>query len=503
MNNGKARDQGAAHPRIKRITFLYGGPQTTLPQESLYVHLPLNLLSLAAYLEPHGFECEIVDMRITDYKSHDFSKTDALGISAMTGPQVKFGLEGARFVRNIRPDVPIIWGGIHASLHPEETALHELVDYVVIGEGEATLLELLQALNQDQDTKNVTGLAFEVNGQPVKTPARPLIKNLDDLPLPAYHLVNIDDYSNIRNAFDYQSSRGCPYRCAFCYNLQFGHRRYRAKSAEKVIEDLKFLKNKYQIRHVGFVDDELFIQRRRVNRLVDLMLEEDLGLTWNASCRLDILQRYSIENLKRMKQSGCHRLYFGAESGSQRMLDLIDKDIKVEDFFKGAQMALSAGIVPILSFMSGFPDESNEDLEQTVDVISRLWATDPKVVVNGVFIFNPYPGGKLFDRAMELGMQLPDSLDGWGNWDFKYDAQLPWVDGDKARKMKTIFFLVRFCYYMKMLKEKPDFLRRYVARAVFSPLWLSYRIRWKGKFWGAALEWDLWAWLMVKIFGFI
>lgn len=485
------------------MTLIYGGAQTTLPQESLYVHLPLNLLSLAAYLEREGYECDILDTRISDIHQYDFSATDVVGISAMTGPQVKYGLSSARFVRDRHPEIPIIWGGIHPSLHAEETASHALVDYVVIGEGEQTLLELFRALEQGKDPGTVAGLAFERDGNVVRTPARPLIKELDTLPLPAYHLVNMDDYSNIRNAFDYQSSRGCPFRCAFCYNLEFTRRRYRAKSAERVVEDLKRLKERYHIRHVGFVDDEFFIQRKRVNRFVDLLLEADLNITWSASCRLDILQKYSVQNLARMKQSGLHRLYFGAESGSQRILEIINKDIKVEQIFSGADLALKAGIVPVLSFMSGFPDETGQDLDRTVDVIDRLWRIDPKVVVNGVFIFNPYPGGELFQKAVEKGVELPNGLDGWGQWDFKYDGRLPWVNEERSRKMRTIFYLVRFSYYMKMLAEKKDVPRKYLARGILFPMWLSFRLRWRKKWWNHAWEWDLWSRLMVKIFGFM
>jgi len=433
----------------------------------------------------------------------DFSRSDLVGISAMTGQQVKYGLLAAKAAREAWPGRPVVWGGVHPTLFPEQTAGHPLVDYVVRGEGEETLSELLRALSGEISLEEVAGLTFRRGQEIVSNPDRKPFADLDSLPLPAYDLIDMADYPNIRRTFDYQSSRGCPFRCAFCYNLTFSRRRWRAKSAGKVLAELEELKRRYALRSIGFVDDELFISRRRVEALAEGLIERRLGLGWEASCRVDILDQFPDRLVARLAQAGLSRLYFGAESGSQRVLDRIEKDISVDQIVRAAAKAVRQGIVPALSFIAGFPGETAEDREKTYRLINRLWSLDRRVQVNGVFIYNPYPGGSLFEEAVRTGIELPRTLEEWGEWTYEYEADLPWLTQPERRLVRTMFLLVRFSYFWKTLTASPDPLKKHLARLALLPLRLSLAIRWRRRMFSRAWEWEAFAWLMRRSFGYL
>jgi radical SAM superfamily enzyme YgiQ (UPF0313 family) len=488
---------------VQRIALVYPGRPVTPTQKTVYVHLPYASLCLAAYVRERGYHADVIDMRVTDWEQYDFSSVQAVGIGCMTGHQIRFGLQLASLARRQNPAVKLLWGGVHPTLFPRQTAAHPLVDFVVRGEGEETLYHLLEMLNGRCAPAMVTGLTFRDGSDVIETPDRDPIADLDCLPFPAYDLVNMADYPNVREVFDYQTSRGCPFRCAFCYNLAFSKRKWRAKTATKVLSEIEMIKQLYGVNCLGLVDDEFFINRKRTEAIIDGLLESGLDVHWSASCRLDILQRYSDDFMNRLRRSGCRKLYFGAESGSQRILDLISKDIRVKDMFVAAAQCVRGGIAPILSFMSGFPRETTVDLRATYQTISKLWEMDSIVVVNGCFIYNPYPGGPLFDEASSKGMELPSSFDGWGQWDYKYDADLPWLHQDKQREMKMMFTMVRFSYYWKELGRKNSFIYKYVARMCLLPMKISFRIRWKHRLFGFGIEWKIWAALMQRVFGFM
>jgi len=458
---------------------------------------------LAAYLRENEYKTDILDMRVQDWRKYDFSQTDVLGIGCMTGNQIKMGLELASLVRQQYPDIPIIWGGIHPTLYPQQTSEHPLVDYVVRGEGEVTLLALLDALNGKIHLEEVKGITYQKNGEIKENTDREPIKDLDSLPFPAYDLVDVDSYPNVREIFDYQSSRGCPFRCSFCYNLAFSNRRWRAKSPDKTVNEIKKIKELYDIRSIGFVDDELFINIKRTNEIVRGIVDAKLNIRWSASCRLDILQRYPDETMEMIKASGCSKLYFGAESGSQEILNHIKKDITSSDVINATKKCLKNDITPILSFMSGFPTETLDDLEMTRNIIDELWKIDQRVTVNGVFIYNPYPGGELFEESIRNGIETPSTFDGWGDWDYKYDASHPWIGKDKQKFMQMLFLLVRFSYYWKELGRQDDFKKKYLARFLLLPLKLSFNLRWRFRFLTHGYEWHLWSWLMRNAIGFL
>lgn len=471
------------------------------------LHLPLQFLSLAAWLRRDSLfknNIRIFDMRIHKLNKTVFDNCKIVGISAMTGLQIHYGLQAARLARQANPNVVIVWGGIHPTLLPEQTARHGLVDVVVIGEGEETFREVAEAVINDKEIANIPGTCIQNRKGEIQIgPPRPFI-DFSTVPLPAYDLVNIADYIGIEYQFDYQSSRGCPFRCAFCYNMAFSKRKWRAKSPEKVLSELELLYKRYKIENFALVDDESFINTKRIEAIFSGIIEKKMDFGIITSCRLDIARKLSSASLSKAKQAGVIQLFLGAESGSNETLRDIDKDITNEDIISGALKVAESGIRPILSFMSGFPGERLEEFEKTLDAVQRLWGLHPLIAVNGIFPFNAYPGTKLYQKSKEMGLKTPDTLDEWGYWHFQYRPDSPWLDKKMKVWMQIAFYIVRFRYYLVRFEDRHNNgYRVRLLKFLTLPLRVSGNIRLSKKRFGFAWEWRLFAFLARKTFGFL
>jgi anaerobic magnesium-protoporphyrin IX monomethyl ester cyclase len=266
------------------------------------------------------------------------------------------------------------------------------------------------------------------------------------------------------------------------------------------------LTERYKVRKFAFVDDEFFINKDRVESFCNLIIKDNTNIEWHASCRLNIIRNYSDELLDKIKASGCRSMNFGAESGSPEILDYINKDITVEDIVEGSRHAAENGIKSYMSFMSGFPRETIEDTLETKKIIDRLWRLNKRIVPNGIFPFNPYPGTMLFDEAVRVGgLTLPDNLERWGRWSFQYNAHFPWVSHKHAQMIKVFFCIVRLKFYLGEINDRPGFngLFRILVVAFMSPWIMAGRLRWRYNFYTMPWEMDVWLFLMKKVFGFV
>lgn len=482
-------------------------PGSTRTQIGAITHLPLALMSLAAWLrrDPRYRDRIIIrDMEIKDLRVEDFRDAAVVGITAMTGHMITHGLKAARLAREANSDVVIVWGGIHPTLLPEETVANDLVDVVVIGEGEATFQDVVDAVYNGDPITNIPGTCVMAEeGKIITGPARPAM-DLETLPLPAYDLVDIDDYHGIRQQFDYQSSRGCPFRCAFCYNMAFQGRTWRSKSADKVVQELTFLHSQYNVRSFAMNDDEFFIKMKRAENIFDQLIAQKSHIGIIASCRLDVVQKLPPGMLDKMKQLGVVQMFFGAESGSEQTLREIEKDLGTEDIVDGAMRVADSGIRPVLSFMSGFPGETFDEFKKTLALIQQLWRAHPLITINGIFPFNPYPGTPLYDRALAMGLKPPTTLVEWGAWSFQYDPDHPWLDRKMRRWMRISFFIVRFRYYLARYEDRyNNNWRVKLLRLLVQPLSISARIRWTKKWFAAPWEWTVFAALVRRSFGYL
>ncbi len=375
---------------------------------------PLGLASIAALLEQNGYKVKIIDSPTLEIESDEWLKEvkswspDVVGLSLLT-PLAPKGYEAIKLLKEERPDIPVIVGGPHPSFMYEE-AISNGADIVVRGEGEITTLELIKTIEKkglDSDSlKNIKGIAFRKNGKIIATPPRPIIRNLDELPWPARHLLPMDRYTlfgkPIRVAH-IMASRGCPYGCIYCTTSYFWGRMVRFRSAKNVAEEIEYLVDKYHAKYIAFADDELAINKRFVREFVREMKERGLDLPFACGARVDHVDK---EFMKFLFENNCVTIYFGVESASQKTLDRIGKRITLEQIEKAFQWKKELGGFAVGSFILGFPWETLDDMKKTVEFAIRL---DPDYAQ--FTALTPYPGTPLFEYAKRHNL-----IEDW-NWE--------------------------------------------------------------------------------------
>ncbi len=410
-------------------------PKTGLDIRKTSVDIPLSLLA-AASLVARDYEVKIIDQRIEPHWQDDLRnelKKNPLcvGISSMTGPQIRFALEACRLVKETVKDsgnhTKVVWGGVHATLLPEQTVEHDLVDIVVVGEGEVTFRNLVVALHRGRSLDNVRGLTFKKDGRIIKTePEEPV--DLNELPELPYDLVDVEKYIGSQMRFQskdtrsliFLSSRGCPWACTYCCNPVLSKRRWRSMRAEKVYQQVMNLVEKYKLDAIAFHDEEFLVDKKRAEQIAHLL---DGQVKWWIQGRMD---RLKAMDLPRLEKNGLCGVQPGIESGSDRILKFIKKGETVSDILAANRYLATTEIVPLYNFMMGFPTETYDELMQSVDLALRLLKENPHAQLSGFYVLVPYPGTELFNLAVEQGFKIPSSLDGWTNFNREH-LKTPWV----------------------------------------------------------------------------
>ncbi len=377
--------------------------------------VPYGLLYLAAVLEKSGHEVRILD-RNADERSPEQTirefQPEVVGLSAMTGPSLIDAVALSELAKRVDRKIKVVWGGVHPTLCPEQTLAESGVDLIVGKEGEITVVELLGALERNSDLARVKGICFKRDGRIIRTEERPVMKDINELPDPAWHLLKMEKYVlrrnyDQRNCFTLNTSRGCPYRCAFCYNQKFDNN-WRGLTAARVLEQLLHLKEKYGINYVNFLEDNFTVDRDRVKEICRLIIDRGMDLQWECESRIGALDR---ETLKLMKRAGCRLIGFGVESGSPRILKMIKKGITVEQIKQTLEDCRNTGIWTDVYFMAGFPGETMEDLGMTLRLMRKL----PYKRCD-FMIFRPYPGSELYRQCLAEGLfRPPENLQGWSD----------------------------------------------------------------------------------------
>jgi len=367
---------------------------------------PLGLAYLASVARELGCDVRIVDPQAENiglkYIRAEIERfyPDVVGVTATT-PTIYDAYDVAAVAKKADPDAMVVIGGPHATFTASET-LQECkhVDAVVRGEGEVTFRELLTKLmKNDRDLRGVLGVTYRADGEVRENPPRPLIPNLDEVPIPAYDLLPMDKYRVGRTKFGVvMTSRGCPYNCIFCSSsLQFG-RRWRAHSVDRVLEELRILSEEYGRKEIEFLDDTFTLNERRVLEIAGRMVREGLNVSWSASSRVNTFSR-KIGSA--MRRAGAHTVYFGIESGSERTLEFIGKGITKEQSMAAARAAKESGLRALGSFVIGFPYETEKDIRETVEFSKKVG-----VDLAQFTIATPYPGTRLWDLAVRAGLLL-------------------------------------------------------------------------------------------------
>jgi magnesium-protoporphyrin IX monomethyl ester (oxidative) cyclase len=390
---------------------------------------------IAAVLDKAGYQVEILDSFMADPSSRKVEDTmevgmpyerikeeiqkrkpDIVGIANPFSTQVEHAKKVADIAKDVDPKIFTIVGGPHVTVVPKEFLEEaKTVDVAVIGEGEYTMLDIAKFRSGTQRIEEVQGIAYRQDEKVQLTPPRPFLKNLDELPYPAYHLVDMEQYLNPVK-IEYRSfkpralamitSRGCPHSCCFCsVHLHMG-RTFRAHSAGYVADHIQYVVDKYKVKNIFFEDDNLTFDLKRMETICDKITERKIKFHWETpnGIRAD---RLTLELLKKMKKSGCQSVFFGVESGDQWVSDnIIHKDLDLEKVVEVAKICKKIRLKSGAFYIIGFPGEKKENMMKTVEFALKL-KKDYDVGMH-LLVATPSFGTKLYEECMKKGYLKED-----------------------------------------------------------------------------------------------
>lgn len=397
---------------------------------------PLGILYVGSALKRAGYDVEVLHIapgEISEYATVIADKDPLfVGISAFTCNQTNFSAQLSREIKKLS-DIPIVWGGVHASMVPEQTLSEEYVDAIVIGEGEETAVEFADAIENGKDLENVRSIGFKRDGELIFTERRPLIENLDDFKLD-WDLVDVSRYLvpmwGRKKVLNYITSRGCPHRCGFCYSLEFSGGRWRAHSKEFVISEIQKLKDRYGIDGIRFYDDNFFANKKRAIEIL-----EAVNLPWEGQLRIGYI---TDELARKLRDTQCQGICFGLESGNDRILKLMQKDQTVDDIIKGITILAKYPEVRVSNcVILGNPTETKQEIRNTINLCLELWKIHPRMSFS-LGTYMPYPGVPLYDMVVEAGFVPPKRTEDWETLNRMNKEMevswLPWVTANETKK---------------------------------------------------------------------
>lgn len=404
---------------------------------------PLGLAYLAAMLEKNNYKVEILDSIALKKDSNNIlnhikkNNYDVVGITMLT-PMYLRACEIIKKIRKENKKIKIIVGGPHVTIMPERTLKeNKEIDVAMHGEGEITIIELIKAFERNKSLKNIKGIAYRSKDKVIMNKPREFIKNLDEIPLPARHLLPMKVYNPAPTyyrrlpSYIIMTSRGCPYRCVYCSRI-FG-KTFRLHSVERILGEMKILIEKYGAKEIIFRDDTFTINKKYVKELCNEIIKRGYHkkIEWTCMTRVNLVDK---EILKLMRKAGCWSMHYGIETGSQRLLDMIKKDIKVEQIRNAIKWTREAGIETKAFFMLGLPSETREESLATLKFTKEL---DPDWIQ--VTITTPYPGTELYYLAKANGDLKSLKWENYQSWAGFADVDLVYVTkGRNAEELKKL-----------------------------------------------------------------
>ncbi len=411
---------------IKKVLLL--NPANTMPADSIRrLATPLGFLYMGAVLEK-DYQVKIIDSTCDGYYNHYFSDDkkyityglndadlkkqvedyapDIVGISCMFTSRVRDALHTCKLVKEIDKDIPVVLGGLHPSLFPRDMLSSGDVDFVIMGEGEFRFKSLIESLNQGK-VPHFDGIAYLKDGECVINPMQTRIQDLDSIPLPARHLVDMEKYIEIGVPFapfsrrdrveQILTSRGCPHRCNFCSTVNYWGRQFRTRSVDNIISEVAELVDKYRIEEIQFADDNMTINRKHAKELFIRL--KDFNLSW---CTPHGLMSATLdkEMIKLMAQSGAYQITIAIESGSPRVLkEIIHKSVPpIKQVKELINIAHDNGIQVHGTFVSGLPGETREEILSTLSYPFKTGFDSASF-----FVAAPLPGSELYDFCRKKG----------------------------------------------------------------------------------------------------
>ena len=410
---------------------------------------PLGLMYLAGYLsEKTDHQIKMIDCALENVTYEKMEKIVieekpmVVGITAMTFTLIDV-FKTAEIIKKVDQNIKIVLGGPHVNIYPTETMNNKNINFLVLGEGEAPFKELLDNLDDIEQLKQIKGLVFRDDDSIViNTGVRNLIMDLDSVPHPKRDLLPYKKYYSIiakKNPTTTMfTSRGCPYRCIFCDRPHLG-KIFRARSAENVVSEMIEIK-KMGIKEIFIYDDTFTIDRSRVVKICELILNKNIKLNWDIRARVNTIDE---DLLKLMKLAGCERIHYGVEAGTEKILKILRKDITVEQVRTAFKLTKKVGIETAGYFMIGSPNETMDDIKETINLAKEIF---PDYIHFSVL--TPFPATELYFRGLQEGVIKNDY---WREFalnpetNFKPSA---WEENFKREELIKILIKVYREYYL-------------------------------------------------------
>jgi len=419
-----------------------------------YYTLPLQFLALASVIDRSRYSVHVIDARIEKNVDEAHAKLRALlpdavcvGISVITGTPIRDAVAASRVVKSADQSIPVVWGGWHPSILPEQCLREGHADFCVRGQGELTFLDLLEALSTGGGFESIEGISYLREGKFRENPSRKFV-DVNSFPSYDYTLLPLEHYFDLkkRRQLDFYSSQGCPYRCSFCADPYVYNRRWSGLRGARMMTDVFEAVRRFAITDVVFQDENFFARRTRVQEFCRDYAAEGMRFSWTATSRADQIAPLDDAFLAGMRSANLRRVIIGAESGSQELLDRMRKDTLVEETLISAENLHRHSISATFGFIVGLPEEGFENTLRTLATIKEIKRIDPEFEFN-IFFYTPYPGTALFDEIVRRGYRVPQSLHEWSSLDFlKYAGY--WLDPREQE------YVQRFKFYARLGTER-------------------------------------------------
>lgn len=464
--------------------------------EKYMFNVPLALIWVAAPLKEAGFDVRILDQRFDkNWRKVIDSLAGELicvGISSLTGPQLSGAIETSMWIKDRHPNLPVVWGGWHVSIMTEQSMQAPYIDYIIHGQGEIPFLELVQHLQTGNDPRSIANMAYRDGyGKVEVNPKRPLI-DINCLPMKPYHLVRLGRYEGRRLAKDekylaWMSSVGCPFQCAFCADPLVYKRRWLALTPERMADEIQKLVTDFGITQFGFWDDNFFIDFKRVDAFIDQLNARGVKIKWTGTIRTGAVVRIPMKLLIKCKEAGLHMVHPGVEGATQQMLDYMNKKEKSEHTLMAAKKLNEAGIKSLYSFIVALPDEPEDNVQKTFDMVEELKRINPDNIMP-INFYSPFPGNRLYDITCAKGYQPPRKLEEWADFNTRFGIT-PWMTkAYRNEVMKRDKYYYPAAYPSAVMQKKMDNgALRWVYRTFH--MIAAWRVRHKNFKWD--LDWRL------------
>ncbi|MBF0361076.1 MAG: B12-binding domain-containing radical SAM protein [Oligoflexia bacterium] len=428
--------------------------------DTFILDLPLSLIYVAFDCYKNGIEVRIVDQRIekTNWKKALSNAIDEnttlVGFSVMSGNPILNALEATKFVKEKFPSIITVWGGMHVTICPKEVIEDVNIDYIIRGLASKSLYKLICFLTSKTFNNSnslaiteIEGLGYKIDNkvhmnEMSTTTEYPSLNELN------FSGVTLDNYTRFNykdKVYSLFTSFGCPHKCRFCFAPIFWKdikgKKWFPYKEDEVISHIVYMIKTHNIGYVSLLDENFFLDLKRAENILRGILNAGVKVSWGIrGARVDDLARMSDEMLALLEEIGVRQIMIGAESGSDRMLQLMKKGITVDQIIlANKKLSHFPSINPSYNFLSGLPDENSEDIYKTAKLADQLIRDNPNASFSGLNQLIPFPGSELYDRCIELGHIPPKNLSDWGKVDTHYNkGKTPWIDKKTKNTLQSV-----------------------------------------------------------------